>query len=197
MTQTHWPRVWAAFLAGCIGAFQIGKTFASLPTIIAELGLSLFQAGLILSLFSLIAAFAGAGLGLLSDRIGHLHTALAGLVTSAGGSFLGATASGIDMLLISRLIEGFGFIITIVALPSLISRSAIDAQRPLVMGIWDKRANKNKELSGGMKRRHWRIDDRHPGIAGMAWLAWIMERCRHAHAVMDGNFIYQFYGVGG
>ena len=136
MTQTHWPRVWAAFLAGCIGAFQIGKTFASLPTIIAELGLSLFQAGLILSLFSLIAAFAGAGLGLLSDRIGHLHTALAGLVTSAGGSFLGATASGIDMLLISRLIEGFGFIITIVALPSLISRSAIDAQRPLVMGIW-------------------------------------------------------------
>lgn len=136
MTPTHWPRVWAAFLAGCIGAFQIGKTFASLPTIIAELGLSLLQAGLILSVFSLIAAFAGAGFGLLSDRVGHLRTALSGLVISACGSFLGATAVGIDMLLVSRLIEGFGFIITIVALPSLISRSASDAQRPLVMGIW-------------------------------------------------------------
>ncbi|MCP4433551.1 MAG: MFS transporter [Gammaproteobacteria bacterium] len=136
MIQTHWPRVWAAFLAGCIAAFQIGKTFASLSIIIDELGLSLFQAGLILSLFSLIAAFAGAGFGLLSDRMGHFHTALAGLVISSCGSFLGATAFTIEMLLISRLIEGFGFIITIVALPSLISRSASDRQRPLVMGIW-------------------------------------------------------------
>ena len=136
MHQTHWPRVWIAFLAGCIGAFQIGKTFASLALIIDELALSLVQAGLILSLFSLIAAFAGAGFGLLSDRIGHLNTALAGLLVSACGTFLGATASGIELLLISRLIEGFGFILTIVALPSLMSQSATDQNRPLVMGIW-------------------------------------------------------------
>lgn len=136
MPKTHWPGVWAAFLAGCIAAFQIGKTFASLSTIIDELSLSLFQAGLVLSLFSLISAFAGAAFGLLSDRIGHLQTALAGLVISACGSFFGATVSSIEMLLLSRLVEGFGFIITIVALPSLISRSANDRQRPLVMGVW-------------------------------------------------------------
>lgn len=136
MNQTHWPRVWIAFLAGCIAAFQIGKTFAALSTIIGELDLSLVQGGLILSLFSLIAAFAGAGFGLLSDRFGHLHTAMVGLIISACGAFLGALASGIEMLLVSRLIEGFGFIITIVALPSLMSRSASDKNRPLVMGIW-------------------------------------------------------------
>ncbi len=136
MIETHWPRVWVAFLAGCIAAFQIGKTFASLTIIIDEFGLSLVQGGLILSLFSLIAAFVGAGFGLLSDRVGHLHTALAGLFISACGAFLGAKASGIEILLISRLIEGFGFILTIVALPSLISRSATDSHRPLVMGIW-------------------------------------------------------------
>ena len=136
MKQTHWPRVWIAFLAGCIGAFQIGKTFAALALIIDELALSLVQAGLILSLFSLIAAFAGAGFGLLSDRIGHLHTALTGLLISACGAFLGATASGIELLLLSRLIEGFGFILSIVALPSLMSQSATDQSRPLVMGIW-------------------------------------------------------------
>jgi len=136
MNQTHWPRVWIAFLAGCIGAFQIGKTFASLALIIDELALSLVQAGLVLSLFGLIAAVAGAGFGLLSDRIGHLHTALTGLLISACGAFLGATASGIELLLISRLIEGFGFIFSIVALPSLMSQSATDQSRPLVMGIW-------------------------------------------------------------
>ncbi len=136
MKQTNWPRVWVAFLAGCIAAFQIGKTFASLTIIIDELELSLFQAGLILSLFSLISAFVGAGFGLLSDRVGHLHTALVGLIISSCGAFLGATASGIEVLLMSRLIEGFGFILAIVALPSLLSRSATDSQRPLVMGIW-------------------------------------------------------------
>jgi MFS family permease len=136
MFETHWPRVWIAFLAGCVAAFQIGKTFASLTLIIDELSLSLVQAGLILSLFSLIAAIAGAGFGLLSDRIGHLRMAITGLAISATGSFVGALVSNIEFLLLSRLLEGFGFILTIVALPSLISRSASDRDRPLAMGLW-------------------------------------------------------------
>ena len=136
MFETHWPRVWIAFLAGCIAAFQIGKTFASLTLIIDELSLSLVQAGLILSLFSLIAAIAGAGFGLLSDRIGHLRMAITGLAISATGSFAGALVSNIEFLLLSRLLEGFGFILTIVALPSLISRSTGERDRPLAMGLW-------------------------------------------------------------
>ena len=136
MKQSSWPRIWVAFLAGCVAAFQIGKTFASLTLIIDELSLSLVQAGLILSLFSLIAAIAGAGFGLLSDRIGHLRMALTGLALSAAGSFLGALVSSIELLLLSRLLEGFGFILAIVALPSLISRSASDNDRPLAMGLW-------------------------------------------------------------
>ena len=136
MLETHWPRVWIAFLAGCIAAFQIGKTFASLTLIIDDLSLSLVQAGLILSLFSLIAAVAGAGFGLLSDRIGHLRMAITGLAISATGSFIGAQVSSIEFLLLSRLLEGFGFILTIVALPSLISRSTSDQDRPLAMGLW-------------------------------------------------------------
>jgi len=136
MNQSSWPRIWVAFLAGCVAAFQIGKTFASLTLIIDELSLSLIQAGLILSLFSLIAAIAGAGFGLLSDRIGHLRMALTGLALSAAGSFLGALVSSIELLLLSRLLEGFGFILAIAALPSLISRSASDSDRPLAMGLW-------------------------------------------------------------
>ncbi len=136
MNRSSWPRIWVAFIAGCIAAFQLGKTFASLALIIDELSLSLVQAGLILSLFSLIAAFAGAGFGLLSDRIGHVRMALTGLAVSAGGAFLGAIAPDIEVLLLSRLIEGLGFILAIVALPSLISRSASDRDRPLAMGLW-------------------------------------------------------------
>ena len=136
MNRSSWPRIWVAFIAGCIAAFQLGKTFASLALIIDDLGLSLVQAGLVLSLFSLIAAIAGAGFGLLADRVGHLRMALAGLAISAAGSFAGAQVSNLELLLLSRLLEGFGFILTIVALPSLISRSASDRDRPLAMGLW-------------------------------------------------------------
>ena len=136
MNQSSWPRIWIAFLAGCVAAFQIGKTFAALALIIDDLSLSLVQAGLILSLFSLIAALAGAGFGLLADRVGHLRMALIGLALSATGSFIGAQVSNLEFLLLSRLLEGFGFILTIVALPSLISRSASDRDRPLAMGLW-------------------------------------------------------------
>ena len=136
MNKTLWPSVWIAFFAGCIAAFQIGKAFASLALIIDELGLSLVQAGSLLSLFTIIAAVAGAGFGLLADRVGHLNMVLGGLAVSAMGSFLGAAADSINLLMLSRLVEGFGFIISIVALPSLISRSATDKDRPLVMGLW-------------------------------------------------------------
>ncbi len=134
--QSSWLRIWLAFLAGCIAAFQIGKTAASLALIIDELALSLFQAGLIVSLFTLVGALLGAGFGLVSDRLGHLRTACAGLAISAVGSLLGAQSADFGLLLATRLLEGFGFILAIVALPSLISRSAAAADRPLAMGLW-------------------------------------------------------------
>ena len=40
MQQTAWLKIWVAFLAGCIAAFQLGKTFASLALIIDELDLN-------------------------------------------------------------------------------------------------------------------------------------------------------------
>ena len=134
--RSDWLKIWIAFLAGCIAAFQIGKTAASLALIIEELSLSLFQAGLIVSLFTLVGALLGAGFGFVGDRIGHLRTACSGLAVSAAGSLLGALTEDFAWLLATRLLEGFGFILAIVALPSLISRSASPAQRPLAMGLW-------------------------------------------------------------
>ena len=74
--------------------------------------------------------------GLVSDRLGHLRTACAGLAISAVGALLGAQTEAFAPLLATRLLEGFGFILAIVALPSLISRSAAPADRPLAMGLW-------------------------------------------------------------
>ncbi len=134
--RTQWWRVIVVFLAGCFGASQIGKASAALSLIISDLGLSLFQAGLVISTFTLTAALTGIVFGVLADRFGHLRAALTGLLLSAAGAFAGSGAEGITFLLLTRTVEGLGFILAIVALPPLISQACTDHDRPLAMGLW-------------------------------------------------------------
>jgi CP family cyanate transporter-like MFS transporter len=67
------------FLIGVTVSLQIGKVPGQLPAIESELGLSLFNVGLIVSIFSLIAAFGGIFIGAVSDRFGSLRLVVAGL----------------------------------------------------------------------------------------------------------------------
>ena len=135
-TVTSWPRVWVAYLAGCIGASHIGKVVAALPLLIEELDLSLSEAGWLLSLFTLVSACVGVLLGLLADRFGPARLAVAGLVITALGSYASSMGDSFSWLIVFRLVEGLGFILTIVCCPALISRSVADKDRPLAMGLW-------------------------------------------------------------
>jgi len=134
--RTHWPRVWIAFIAGCIAAFQVGKASAALSAIIEEFQINLFQAGLIISLLALISASTGLLFGGIVDRYGPLRMAVLGLSISAAGSFAGAMTTTILALLVTRVVEGAGFILAIVALPPLIRLSGSAHDSPLAMGLW-------------------------------------------------------------
>ncbi|MFT5112494.1 MAG: MFS family permease [Parasphingorhabdus sp.] len=136
MDKTNWFKIWVAFLAGCVASFQLGKMAASLALIIDEFNLSVFDAGLVVSLLTLTGAICGALVGLSADRYGHLRLAMIGLLVSACGSFYGAFSFQETELLFSRFIEGMGLILVIVALPSLIGRSSTNHSRPLAMGLW-------------------------------------------------------------
>lgn len=124
------------FIAGCLGAAQIGKVAAGLSVLISELDLTLFQGGLVVSVFTLTTALTGVAFGIAGDRFGHLRLAVAGLSISAVGAFCGATSTAIGILLVTRVIEGLGFTMAIVCLPPLISSASSDRDRPLTMGLW-------------------------------------------------------------
>jgi CP family cyanate transporter-like MFS transporter len=134
--RTYWPRVWIAFIGGCIAAFQVGKASAALSVIIEEFQISLFQAGLIVSLLALISASTGLFFGEIVDRYGPLRMAVLGLAISAVGSFIGAATTTILALLFTRVVEGAGYILAIVALPPLIRLSSSARDSPLAMGLW-------------------------------------------------------------
>ncbi|MEM7430162.1 MAG: MFS transporter [Pseudomonadota bacterium] len=134
--RTPWRLVFALFSCGVIAAFLIGKVPVALPVLRSSLGLSVVEAGLLVSLFSLVAAASAALFGAFADRRGQRRTAVAGLVLAGAAGLAGAAASSIGPLLAARIGEGIGFFLVVVSLPPLILKVSREADRQKAMGLW-------------------------------------------------------------
>jgi len=133
---TQWAAIWLLFFAGCTVTLHIGKAPPALPILRESWQLSLTQTGYIVSMYSLLIATTGLLLGLLVKRAGYCTFAVMGVAVVGVGSILGTQATSLPWLLVSRAIEGFGWIVTVVAVPSLFTALSQPLDRPLVMGIW-------------------------------------------------------------
>ncbi len=133
---TNWWRVSILILIGVFSAFQIGKVPAGLPAISRELDLGLIGGGWVVAIFSLVTGLCGVTLGILADRLGPLRVAVAGMVLSGAASALGAFAQTPGLLLASRTVEGFGFILAVVAATPLIVASCAVGDRDKALGLW-------------------------------------------------------------
>ena len=122
--------------AGIVGAFNVGKAPPSLPSIREELGATLSQAGWILSILNLTTALSGVAIALTADRVGHRRLVLAGTAVCLVASLLGAFAGSIEILLLTRIAEGLGFIAVTVAAPPLLIRLAAPHDHRRVMTLW-------------------------------------------------------------
>lgn len=135
-SRTSWIVVLAAFIAGAIGAGHIGKVPAALPAIRAELGLGLVLAGWVVSAFSITGMTLGTVAGVISDRFGHRRICVIGTVLVAVGSAAGAFAADGVTLLTARFVEGVGFLLVVVAAPSIISQAASTEDRRFAVAMW-------------------------------------------------------------
>jgi MFS family permease len=133
---TRWPLVLLVVGAGIAVAFQIGKVPAALPALRADLGLGLVAAGWVISMFNVVGLAIGMLAGALAARFGDRAVALVGLALVAAASATGAAATGPFLLLATRFVEGLGFIMVVVAAPSLIVRLTAPDDRRLAFGAW-------------------------------------------------------------
>jgi len=134
---TNWPAVWAIFSGGLVAGAYMTKVAPALPGLRDELGLTLVESGLIATTFNLMGMLVGMIAGVLCDRFGHKRLALAGLAVLAGGGALGAGASGFVSLLLSRFLEGVGFIAFVVSAVVLMNASAGNPRdRAKALGLW-------------------------------------------------------------
>jgi MFS family permease len=135
-TVTNWPIVFLLVGAGVIGGCHVGKVPAALTVLRSDLGLGLVTAGWVISMFNIIGLVTGMALGALADTAGHRRLMLTGLAALALAGLFGAASVDGAMLLLSRLFEGFGFMMTVVAVPSLIVRASRVEDQRLAFGIW-------------------------------------------------------------
>ncbi len=138
MTETPWPKVVLVCAAGLPAAIALGKLAPVAPLVRAELGLSLGQLGWAISAITAVAALLGTPGGAWTRRRGPRRTLVAGLAVMAVAGGAGATAWGLGVLLVVRVVEGVGYLLVVVAAPDLLVRltQARPADRSVALAGW-------------------------------------------------------------
>lgn len=119
-----------------LAATALGKVAPAVPPLRADLGLSLGHAGWLVSAITAVAALLGTPAGLWVRRRGGRRALLAGLAVLAVAGAAGAVAPGLGWMLAARVVEGAGFLLVVVAAPSLMAQMAGRPDQPAVLALW-------------------------------------------------------------
>lgn len=133
---TQWPAIVNVLFAGIAVALHVGKATIALPELQREFGRSLESLSWIISAFPFIGVFGGIAAGQLVRRWGDRRLLGLGLMIVSVASFAGATQHDFTGLIVTRVIEGIGFVIVVVAAPTVLTRVVAPQQRNLVFSIW-------------------------------------------------------------
>jgi CP family cyanate transporter-like MFS transporter len=123
-------------LAGVSAALHIGKLPTALPVLREALGITLVQAGFLLSLVQLAGMSLGLVVGLAADALGPKRTMVWGLLILSSASLFGGWAEEAGAMMVLRAVEGFGFLLASMPAPGLIRRLVEPGRVALALGLW-------------------------------------------------------------
>lgn len=123
-------------LAGVSAALHVGKLPPALPVLRDALGITLVQAGFLLSLVQVAGMTLGLAMGAVADAIGPRRTMAIGLAVLAGASLLGGFVATPEALLLLRAVEGAGFLLATLPAPGLIRRLVEPQRLSRALGLW-------------------------------------------------------------
>ena len=120
----RWSTIFLLWLAGVLAAAQLGKMAALLPAIRGDLDLTLAGAGLMVSLIEAGGASLGSIAGVLAARFSGRSVLAAGSLLIAVAGIAAAAAPDATLLYAARLVESIGYLMVVIAAPSLIAMAA-------------------------------------------------------------------------
>lgn len=127
---------WVMLLAGVVAALHVGKVAPAVPILQQALGLSLVEAGFLISLVQIASVFIGLAVGLAVSGWGYKRSVVAGLAILATSSIAGGWSQGAAALLTFRALEGLGFLLVVMPAPSLIRRLVTPKRMSTMLGFW-------------------------------------------------------------
>jgi MFS family permease len=122
--------------AGVCAALHVGKLAPAIAALQQALGLTLVEAGFLLSGVQIAGMTLGVAFGVVADGLGARRSMLLGLTLLALASAAGAVASSVPWLMGLRALEGFGFLLVALPAPGLLRRLVPPGRVSLVLGVW-------------------------------------------------------------
>jgi predicted MFS family arabinose efflux permease len=127
---------WYVVAAGVVAALYVGKLPPALPVLGKVLGVTLLQAGFLLSLVQLAGMVLGLLIGLVVQRAGLKRSMVAGLLVLSGAGLLGGMSPDVHWLLTARVFEGLGFLWVVLPAPALIRQLVPQERLNGMLGVW-------------------------------------------------------------
>ena len=117
------------------GAICMNKMSPVLSFVMADLGITTGQSGILISIFTLSGIFLSIPMGVLTTRYGVFKTGLFSLIAIVAGSALGAVTQNYGLMLFSRFIEGIGLMFLVTIGPASVGSAFSDEKRGTAMGL--------------------------------------------------------------
>jgi MFS family permease len=133
---TSWRQIGLLYGIGVVAAGQLGIVPPLVTALQRDLDLSLTGAGIAVSAITLVGAALGLPAGDWSERIGHLRALRLGVTVMAIAAAVCAVASEGSVLLAARCLAGAGYLLVVVAAPSLMFAAAGPRHQSLALALW-------------------------------------------------------------
>lgn len=131
-----WVILIIVFLASVAAPLNQNKVPPLMPVLMDAFEITLSQAGLLMSVFSVTGLILALPTGIILQKIGPKVTGLIALGSLIVGSALGAFSGSMGLMLTSRVIEGVGMGLIAVVAPAVIALWFPPAKQGTPMGIW-------------------------------------------------------------
>lgn len=131
-----WGAVFAVVGAGLVSALQVGKGAIAAPLLQSAFHVDLAVVGWIISVFAILGLVGGIAAGALSASIGDRPVLYAGLLATIAGAAFGSQAASYHVLLLSRVLEGLGFLLTTVAAPAILREIVPTPRQNFAFALW-------------------------------------------------------------
>lgn len=134
--KSDWRVILSAFIIGVAGAVQVGRVAPVAPFIQQNLQLDLLTLGWLVSLITLASALFGLLAGYWVARAGLRASMVIGGLVMGGCAIVSALAATVPVLIIARVVEGLGYLVVVVAAPTLIAKEAEEKDTPFALALW-------------------------------------------------------------